>query len=378
MTIQTAVRPDQTGIVPTANSRTIAKYTMAARSLRRQCVRDLGVEVSDLPPSQFIGWFVNQHGRWSENTIRVYRRGVETYLHAARARDLLSHEEFYRLLTLVYPGPRPSQSPQLGTAAVKAYVTAEDEVRIVREAASQATDTDARIITLYGKFAAELGLRPCEWAAGTIQGDVFIAPNSKHSNGRANGPYRAILIDKMPMPDRNQLTELCTLLSAAIKSAGSWEKVHKRLASRLARICKTNGLRRLCLYSFRGTACARYKDAGLSPAEIAALMGHAVDTTSFRSYPRAKQVRGSWHQKITCRPDPRCVATVRNKYRDPSKLRAKIENAKEMQKKETNVASSEEALIAHQPDLAKQVIANMSAHETDYGNSAELPSLGGG
>jgi integrase len=376
MTIQTAVRPDQTGIVPTANSRTIAKYTVAARSLRRQCVRDLGVEVSDLRPDQFIDWFVNQHGRWSENTIRVYRRGIETYVHAAGARDLLSPEEFYRLLTLVYPGPRARQSAQSGTASAKAYVVTETEARTVCEAAHLATDTDARIITLYCKFAPELGLRPCEWAAGTIQGDVFIAPNSKFSNKRANGKDRTILIDAMPVPDRNHLTELCTLLSAAIKSAGSWKKVHKRLASRL--VCKANGLRRLCLYSFRGTACARYKDAGLSPAEIAALMGHAVDTTSFRSYPRARQVRGSWRQKINCRPHPRCVATVRNKYRDPALLRSRIESAKTLQKNDPNVTSNEIALIGHQPDLAKQVIANMSAHETDYGNSAEPPSLGGG
>lgn len=288
-----AIRPDHTGRVPTASPATIAQYTVAAQSLRRQCAKDIGIEVSSLSPAQFVDWFTRKHGCWSERSVRFYRRAVETYLHAARAHHALSLSELYRLLDLAFPGPRPSQSPQPGTAAVKAYVTAEDEVRIVREATHQATGAGARILEWYGKFGPELALRPCEWASAKICGDLFVVPNSKHLNGRANGPYRAILIDKMPLPDRDQLSELCRLLAGAVKSAGSWRKVNQRLASRLARICDAKKLRRLCLYAYRGTACARYKDAGLSPAEIAALMGHAVDTTSFRSYPRARQVRGS-------------------------------------------------------------------------------------
>lgn len=371
-----AVRPDHTGTVPTASAATIAQYTVAAKSLRRQCANDLGVEVASLTSAQFVDWFNRQHNCWSKNTVRVYRRAVETYLHATRAQNLLPLPELYRLLDLAFPGPRPSQSGQPGTAAAKAYVATEDEVQTVRDAARQVTDTDARTIELYGQFGAELALRPCEWAGASIHGDIFVVPNSKNSNGRANGPYRAILIDKMPLPDRDRLSELCRLLAAAVKSAGNWEKVNDRLASRLARICEANNIRRLCLYAYRGTACARYKDAGLSPAEIAALMGHAVDTTSFRSYPRARQIRGSWRQKVTCRPDPCCVATVRKKYRNPALLRFKIETTKKLQKMEMNTPSSDEA--DHQPVLTKQVIANVLAPETDPENIAELPSLVGG
>jgi integrase len=320
------MRPDHTGAIPTASSATIEQYTKVVQSLRRQCARDLGVKVSTLRPAPFIDWFVRQHGRWSDNTIRVYRRAVETYLHAMCPRQVLSPDELCQLLTMVYPGPRACQSANEGTATTKAYVTTEDEVQTVGQAAHLATDTDARIIELLCKLAPDLALRPGEWAAARIHDDLFIVPNSKHSNGRANGPYRAIFIDTMPLPDRHELSELCRLLSDAVKSAGKWKKVNQRLASRLARICEANNLRRLCLYAFRGTACARYKDAGLTPVEIAALMGHAVDTTSYTHYPRARQVRSCWRRKIVYRPHPRCVATVRKAYRDPSVLRSKPAN----------------------------------------------------
>lgn len=169
----------------------------------------------------------------------------------------------------------------------------------------------------------------------------------------------------MSPQDRELLTSLCTLLSDAVKCAGGWKKVNNRLASRLARLCGASKLRRLCLYSFRGTACARYKDAGLSPTEIAALMGHAVDTTAFRHYPQARQVRGKWRQKIAYRPDPRCVATVRNPYRDPALLRAKLESAKNVRKNDQNLTSNELAVIAHQPNFVQRANPTIDLLEND-------------
>jgi len=92
-----AMRPDHTGAIPTASSATIEQYTKAGQSLLRQCARDLGVKVPTLRPAQFIDWFVRQHGRWSDNTIRVYRRAAETYLHAMWMRQVLSPDELCRL-----------------------------------------------------------------------------------------------------------------------------------------------------------------------------------------------------------------------------------------------------------------------------------------
>ena len=208
----------------------------------------------------------------------------------------------------VYPGPAPMASLQPGTASVKADVTTEEEIEIVRGAAQLAGDRDTQIIELLCQFNPELPLRPGEWHRAKICRGLFFVPNSKHSNKRANGPFRAIRIDTMPPPDRERLSELCRLLSDAVKEAGNWRRVNQRLGSRLARLCKDNNIRRLCLYAFRGTACARYKDAGFSPAEIAALMGQAVDTTSFYNYPQARQVRGKWRKKVTFRPDQHYVA----------------------------------------------------------------------
>ena len=111
-----AIRPDHTGRVPTSSPATIAQYTVAAQSLSRQCAKDLGVEISGVNPAQFVDWFNGQHECWSENSVRFYRRAVETYLHAARARHQLSLLELFPLLDLAFPvrdqaSPRDREQP---------------------------------------------------------------------------------------------------------------------------------------------------------------------------------------------------------------------------------------------------------------------------
>jgi integrase len=314
--IQIACRPDFTGERPSATANTIAQYNRAALTLLRLCGRDLGKDPTQVTPNDLTQWFVAQKGRWAKTTIRLYRRGAELFLQAMEGRGTLSKEQYRRLLSDLRLGPVPAESAKPKTASTKAVIATEEEVEVIRAAAQRDHDEDSRIIELTCEYGPELGLRPGEWRRAKVSAGqkYFFVPNSKHSNGRANGPFRAIVIDKMPASDRQRLAELCSLMENAVKAAGNWRRVNKRLASRLARMCKAQGLRRLCLYSFRGTACARYKDAGLSPAEIAALMGHVVDTTSFRSYPNAREVRGKWRKKITVRPSQFYVKKVRLTY----------------------------------------------------------------
>lgn len=98
----------------------------------------------------------------------------------------------------------------------------------------------------------------------------------------------------------------CALMRAALDKTTNWKKLLRRLGSRLARLCKTLGLRRLCLYSLRGTAAARLKDEGMAARTIAA-------NTAFRHYPSARHAKG-WRSRMAISPHPRSVAQVRDNH----------------------------------------------------------------
>jgi hypothetical protein len=78
----------------------------------------------------------------------------------------------------------------------------------------------------------------------------------------------------VPMLSKAQVMAVAELIGLTAKFAdeyGSWENLHKVLAERLARICRRPGLPRLALYSFRHTAIATWKRAGMEPVAIASL-----------------------------------------------------------------------------------------------------------
>jgi len=65
------------------------------------------------------------------------------------------------------------------------------------------------------------------------------------------------------------------------------------------------------LYSMRHQFSANAKASGFTREEIAALMGHAVDTTATQHY--GKKTAG--YEMITVRPDPAEVARIRSVFK---------------------------------------------------------------
>ena len=89
---------------------------------------------------------------------------------------------------------------------------------------------------------------------------------------------------------------------------GSWKKLHDRLASRLARICKTLGIPRVSLYTLRHVGMATAK-TWMAPVEVAAASGHASIRTATSHY--AKCRTGWAGLRLVGKPSPRSIAQVR-------------------------------------------------------------------
>lgn len=239
-------------------------------------------------------WFTLQQKRWSQPTLRVYRRGVEHFI----AETVDDAEERERLLALLEKLPEARVELPRRTSAKKARVLTEDQASLLIESLKRGEDTDGRILALLCHFGPVFGLRPKEWTRARVDGEWLWVRNAKATNGRANGAVRALSLAGVSKKARAQIHELCNLLREAVRMSG-WRKVLRRLGSRLARVSRKLGLRRLCLYCLRGTA--------------AAVMGHASSSTAFRHYPSPRQAKG-WRFRVAVSPHPRSAAAVKDTY----------------------------------------------------------------
>jgi integrase len=265
-----------------------------------------------------IAWFLQRHDCWAASTIRSYKRALESWVLSGLARAV-TVDETAQLLSLLTHGPLPRQRKKRGsrtTASDKARTVSEDDAKTVFHIAAARSDIISKILSRYVKLNPHFGLRPGEWQHARVRrGRWLVVRNAKNSNGRANGNFRIFDLSPLSAADRQQIVQLIDLMRQET-ARGGWDKLLDVLASRLCRICRSAKLKRLCLYAFRGTAAARLKAGKLSPAEIAAVMGHASDATAQRHYPSSRHLKG-WRATHLMVVDARYARRVRARYSPP-------------------------------------------------------------
>jgi hypothetical protein len=144
-----------------------------------------------------------------------------------------------------------------------------------------------------------VGLRPCEYEKSTLEyhrnasGSLTLflrVKNAKHTNGRAHGEYRHIPLDNCNKDIIDVIAETIAI-SQSPKSAKNkpieFMKFKNYASAAFSDYTKKlfpNRKTTITLYTARHQFCANLKRAGLSQAEIAALMGHRNDATNGASY----------------------------------------------------------------------------------------------
>ncbi len=256
--------------------------------------------------SDIIGWFVAQHARWSESTVRQYRATLnlavqETELHPA-VRDNLRQR--------LHGGPLARVGGPRRTSARKRKSVSPTEMMMLIETLAKSKSPDGRLLANYLIFATALFLRPVEFVTASVSGTEVT--NAKATNGRGNGPVRERDISPM---GKSQIDQFALFLGAfrdAAASAGSWKRLNDRLASRLARTCKAIGIPRVSLYTIRHVGMATAK-TWMAPEEVAAAAGHGHVRTAMMHYAKA---RTGWRgMKFAGLPAPASVAAVRGSAR---------------------------------------------------------------
>lgn len=287
-------------------------------------------------PWRLAEWIVANRPTWSRSTWRQYK--------AAACWVLLNERE------VVWPLVRPEVSDsahaylicesQVG-AKRKAEGTSSAKLKGVSEAdlvklftyLTSSRSKSARMIAVLLMATVASGLRPSEWllAAPIAPEEGFefklVVRNAKATYGRAHGEFRTLRWNEIDPRVKSAILEVCDTCAHIMRvqdnARAHYSMLLKSWSDELARVARMlwpKRKRHITFYSARHQAAANFKCVYLD-AEVAALMGHAVDYTAFMHYPRASGGTSGGQLPV---PDPEEVARVRaSGWRDKFEQTAK-------------------------------------------------------
>lgn len=296
---------DCTGRIARRSKQTIAAYRKRVHDLRLMAEREdrAGGDMLEL-----TAWFCSQNSRWEPSTIRQYRAAIlmdleTTPLHPT-ARTLLV-ERLHREPLPKTSGPRKTSAKKRKSLPIAQFARLEQFLKV----SGRADDKLIRGLLIFG---AALFLRPIEYIDARVEGMMLIVRNAKATNGRANGEERERDLEPMGKKAIATLVTFLDRLRTAAQEAGAWKKLHNRLASRLARVCRSLGIARVSLYTLRHVGMATAK-TWMAPEEVAAAAGHASVHTAMTHF--AKRRTGWVGLRLAGRPSPAIVQRVRGTAR---------------------------------------------------------------
>jgi integrase len=174
------------------------------------------------------------------------------------------------------------------TSALKVKDATETEVHALfcelKRHAIATGNMNAVLAALFTLVAAHSGFRPCELIGGQLAGTTLVLPNAKRRPGQEG--ERSINLDGLHPDVVAGMALLLSLVPTDMRQL-EFKAWHKQMAEQMRRACIRIGIRPLAPYSFRHVAIASWARAGLTPTEIAALVGHQSVRTHRTQYARS-------------------------------------------------------------------------------------------
>lgn len=302
---------------PQRDPSTQASYRRRTGDLIRRCRRELNVHHHEtLDFRRFVGWLITQKTQWSRPTWRQYKAAVAYVLEttAEQNHDPIAQEALEELLLVNVEGCPPTTQKTSGSKLKRFPL--KDYRQIMRELDEHPKEW-SEDLQRWISSSILTGLRPREWSQARMtvhDGEpALVVVNAKATNQRAHGPTRTVLLGGLTDLERAMIKKHLDRATELTK-AGQFPKFYHGCAAVLARTVRRLWPKRneyVTLYSTRHQFSADAKASGLLPEELAALMGHAVDTTATKHY--GKKTAG--FDMIRVRPDPKEVARVRSALR---------------------------------------------------------------
>ena len=273
---------------------TLRSYLQRADDLRKQVRESLQLQPADpVDPRLLVGWLSERRKQYSSSTWRQYKSAclcsLESELELLDERlDPIPWIDAIETLKTIDGDGTGAKEGKTSSRKLKKFPSADFE------------QLDAYLISKPHPMHAALsdwlkagiwtGLRPSEWRTATwidVQGvPALLVQNAKHSNGRAHGPTRTIVMHRMS-PEEQSIVKRHLERVHHWDSAGAFDRMYQSCGQKLylaVRKVWPKRTRHLTLYSTRHQFVADAKASNLNLAEIAALMGHAVDDTATAHY----------------------------------------------------------------------------------------------
>lgn len=291
---------------PTRRPSTIRAYLKRAEELRLQAHADLNIPPTQrLDPRQIVGWLAKKKITYSASTWRQYKSAMICSLE--NELDLLDErldptpwaEAIEMLRNIVNEGDGVKDG---GTSAKKLKKFPQSDFTHLDTYLKSKPHQTHEALRDWLQSGIWTGLRPVEWRDCElidINGiPALLVQNAKHSNGRAHGKTRTVILQRFT-PE--ELETLKRHLARVHKwySAGIYDRMYHACSSKLYTVVRKlwpKRTRHLTLYSTRHQFVADAKASNFSLIEIAALMGHAVDETASEHY--GKRAAGQQITKV--------------------------------------------------------------------------------
>lgn len=240
----------------------------------------------------FITWLLSLRDSLKPASWRQYRAAVADALLNSDAPELDA-------LLAMLRQPRTDMDQERATlpartSSSKSKTLSAEDILTLAGYLHERSEKWGRLTVRWLAYGMLIGLRPIEWwwvrAEVVEERIVLYVRNAKHNELRAHGVGRQVNLNLEPDVRRDFLDFLHELQSH------DYEKSYQgcRLALwRAARILWPRRKKQPTLYTARHQFAADAKSSGLTPEEIAALMGHAIVDTHREHYGKRRCGRGA-------------------------------------------------------------------------------------
>ena len=263
---------------------TVTSYSYRAQKIIHKILKEKKIRsLEKLDLRSLPLWLANKRKELLPRSFRQYKAALTYYL------EKVGNEEAFQAIEMLY------EMRSTGCKKDKSLTSANKMKRfrnedIKRYDAWLAANNHMRWSSLARSWLAAgliTGLRPIEWVDAEIldvDGEKALRViNAKQSHGRAHGYDRILLLGSLSIPEFAAIERHIELVRRSAEIAGGYASLFKKLSDFVhlsTRKCWTRRAQYPTLYSLRHQFAANLKRAGVSRAEIAALMGHGSDETA--------------------------------------------------------------------------------------------------
>lgn len=288
---------------------TALAYQHRGRQLWNRASKECGCTPSSLLPADFLGWLLSMLSTLKPASRRQYLASSREWLgylkcEPSNTKDVtqsfseaiisLSH---YSSCDFSYS---KKVTPRRGnTSSQKAKQFKNDDLIKLIQAAKEMSSKWAVPSVVWMTANSIVGLRPIEWKSaylGVVDGDkVLVVVNAKNTNGRSHGKLRHLNLTKINEAELSLILKQLNIAGKYNIDDVTWSRYYNAVRLTIYHMTRktlSNRRKYPTLYSTRHQFAANAKAADLGKSEIAALMGHAVDTTATMHYGRKKHGSG--------------------------------------------------------------------------------------